>query len=175
MNEPLENAYFRWLCAKIIEDKYPNVTYNKLFNILHRTEFVWLLVGDDNRAEDGIELRTEFILECEIPDNPGWRGEGCSLLEMLIAFSRRARFLTDIPSREWFWEFLDNLRLSELSDSSDFDTKDVENILDDFIWRTYSMKGEGGILPLNSSNNDQRHVEIWYQFCEYVVDKNKIP
>lgn len=177
MNEPLENAYFKWLCAKVIQPQQPStpsLTYWKLLHILHSTEFVWILRGDDNRAEDGIELRGEFIFESKLKAPPDWRAIGCSILEMLIAFSRRAEFTTGISAREWFWEFLDNLHLSFLNDGAEFNEEDVEDILDGFVWRTYNTDGEGGILPLNNPHKDQRRVEIWYQFSEYLVDRNKI-
>jgi len=177
MEEPLESLYFQWLCAKVIyvRNPTPSLTYWKLLRILYRTEFVWLLSGDDNRAADGIELRTEFLLEGDIPDNPEWRGIGCSILEMFIGFSRRAEFTTAVPARDWFWEFLENLGLKEFNDGSEFDPREVEAILDQFIWRTYNRKGEGGIFPMDSPNGDQRQIEIWYQFCDYLVDQDRLP
>lgn len=59
MGEPIEGEYFNWLCAKI--RKTPAPMYNDLLQILHRTEFVWVVHGDRNRAEDGIELREDFL------------------------------------------------------------------------------------------------------------------
>ena len=177
MGEPLESLYFQWLCAKVIyvREPTPSLTYWDLLRILYRTEFVWLLSGDDNRAADGVELRIEFLLECDIPDNIPWRNLPCSILEMLIAMSKRAEFNTGEPYRDWFWEFIDNLGLKEFTDGSGFDPRDVEDALDQFIWRTYNRKGEGGIFPLNSPNHDQREVEIWYQFCDYLLDHNRLP
>ncbi len=177
MDGPLENAYFKWLCAKVIKTQRPStpsLTYWKLLRILHNTEFVWVVRGDDNRAEDGIELRGEFIFESKIETPPDWREIGCSLLEMLIAFSRRAQFTTGISAQDWFWEFLENLHLAELNDGYGFNEEDVEDILDGFVWRTYNMDGEGGMLPLLNPNKDQRAVEIWYQFSDYLIDRNKI-
>ena len=178
MSEPLENAYFRWLCAKVIQNQQPStpsLTYWRLLTILHSTEFVWLIQGDDNRAQDGIELRSDFMLECRIPDHPDWRALGCSVLEMLIAFSKRAEFMTEIPYREWFWEFIENLGLKEFNDGAEFHDEDAISIIDRFVWRTYDRNGEGGIVPITHAKEDQRHVQVWYQLCEYVVDRNKIP
>jgi hypothetical protein len=177
MEGPLENLYFQWLCAKVtyVRNPTPSLTCWNLLKILHSTEFVWLLSGDDNRAKDGLELRIEFLFEGDIPDNQEWRSLGCSVLEMLIAFSRRAEFMTDIPSSDWFWEFLDNLGLKQLNDGADIDLEEVEGILDRFIWRTYNSKGDGGLFPLNETDRDQRTVEIWYQFCEYLVDQDRMP
>lgn len=153
----------------------PSLTYWKLLKKLHTTEFVWLLTGDDNRAADGIELRIEFLLEGDIPEHPEWLSLGCSILEMLIAFSRRAQFQTDIPAKDWFWEFIENLGLKDCTDGSDFIQEEVDDILYRFVWRTYDEKGYGGIFPINAPQSDQRQVEIWYQFCDYLVDKDRLP
>lgn len=178
MNEPLENTYFNWLCAKVVDKARFPVTdhYWELLRRLHRTEFVWLLSGDDNRAEDGKELRSEFIFAAEIPDNVDWRTiPGCSVLEMFIAFARRAEFQTDVPLRDWFWEFIDNLGLDQFDDRSEWDESLFCDILEQFIWRTYSTNGVGGLFPIDNPSCDQREVEVWYQFCEYLVDQNRSP
>ena len=182
MDGPLEDLYFKWLCAKVsyVMNPTPSLTYWKLLKILHNTEFVWILPGDDNRAEDGKELRIEFLHAGDIPDSPMWRELPCSILEMLIAFSRRADFQTDIPAQEWFWELIDNLKLKEFNDGCDFSKYDIEYIemiLDQFVWRTYNEKGEGGLFPLNvlDGYHDQREIEIWYQFFSYLDDQQRMP
>ncbi|MET0786536.1 MAG: hypothetical protein ABWY25_07520 [Paenisporosarcina sp.] len=142
---------------------------------MHNIEFVWLLSGDDNRAADGVELRVEFLIQGDIPDDQNWRALGCSVLEMLIAFSRRTEFMTETPAQDWFWEFLDNLQLKEFNDGADFDLEEVERIVDQFIWRTYNRNGEGGLFPIKAPHGDQRHVEIWYQFCDYLADQERLP
>lgn len=181
MSEPLEHEYFNWLCAKVVDhfndvNGVETLSYSTLLMALYTTEFVWMIVGDDNRAEDGKDLRAEFLLELDIPDNPQWRIEtGCSILEMLIAFSRRAEYQTDIPAREWFWEFINNLGFLEMSDSSLLTAQDIQEFLEPFIWRTYEMDGSGGLFPMKHPHRDQREVEIWYQFCDYLVDQNRLP
>src|SRR5689334_13453147 len=131
MSEPLENLYFNWLCAKVVDvnETSPGLTYWKLFRTLHTTEFVWLLPGDDNRSEDGKELRIEFLLQADIPDDPDWRTLiECSVLEMLIAFARRTEFMSSISAREWFWIFIENLGLKEHNDAN-FNGAQVDEIL----------------------------------------------
>ncbi len=177
MDEPVENLYFNWLCAKVLNLKplRKSDTYWDLLRKLHRTEFVWTMSGDDNRSEDGKELRKEFILQADIPDDPEWRVFiGCSVLEMLIAFARRAEFQDDTPLPDWFWEFISNLGLDKQTDKV-FDSELVEMILDEFIWRTYSPNGDGGLFPIGNPSDDQRNIEIWYQWCEYMVDQGRIP
>jgi hypothetical protein len=136
---------------------------------------VWVVSGDDNRAEDGKELRREFILAAAAPDDPDFRLLlGCSVLEMLIAFARRAEYQEETPAHEWFWEFINNLRLTHYSDQEGFDDEEVQIILDLLIWRQYSANGDGGLFPLRGDFVDQRDLEIWYQFCNYLVDNNRL-
>lgn len=172
MNEPVEEVYFRWLCAKIhqVENPTPNLTYWKLLNQLHNVEFVWLLSGDDNRAADGLDLRVEFY---HFMGDQIQRLDpiGCSVLEMLIALTRHAEFDTSIPAKDWFWRFIENLGLKEQCDS-DYNPILTVNVIDRFIWRTYSFDGHGGLFPLTHPSHDQRKVEIWYQFCEYLTEQN---
>ena len=176
MNEPLENEYFRWLCAKVIQNKQPStpsLTYWKLLNLLHSTEFAWIVLGDDNRAADGRELRSDFAFECKIKLPSEWNLMGCSVLEMLIAFSRRAEFDTDVPAHDWFWEFIENLNI-KYSDA-EFDKGLIEDALTVFLWRNYNKNGRGGLFPMDNPQEDQRSVEIWYQFAQYLVDQDRLP
>lgn len=179
MEWALEINYFKWLCKKVmyVTHPTPSLTYWKLLRVLHSIEFVWLISGDDNRAEDGLELRDEFLFENRTPKRllPRGRAVSCSVLEMLIAFSQRAEFVTDVKAVDWFWEFLDNLGLTKFNDSAFEDPADIEEILDRFIWRTYSRNGEGGLFPINNAQVDQRNVEIWYQFCDYLADQHRMP
>lgn len=177
MDEPIEELYFNWLYSKVasVDVPTPSLTYWTLFRDLHSVEFVWLVSGDDNRAEDGLELRREFVRQAELDQEPAWLNIGCSVLEMLIAFARRAEFQTDIETRAWFWTMVDNLKLADLNDASarEFNISEiVHDVLDQFLWRTYRDDGEGGLFPLQNPSHDQREVEVWYQFCEYLVDQN---
>jgi hypothetical protein len=178
MGEPLENLYFNWLCSKVqyVVNPTPSNTRYNLLRILHVTEFAWILSGDDNRAEDGKDLRREFLLAADIPDDIEWRKLlPCSILEMMIAFSRRAEFNTGDPYSEWFWEFIQNLGLSECTDAYNFSENDVLEILNTFVWRTYDPNGQGGMFPLRDPPRDQREVQVWYQFCDYLVDQDRLP
>lgn len=177
MNEPLDNLYFNWLCAKVIqlENPTPSLRYDKLLKELHTTEYVWLLPGDDDRAEDGVELRQNFFDETEFDPNPDWEHLPCSVFEMLIAFSKRAEFATDVPYIDWFWEFIENLGLKEFTNANTYGWPYVSEILYKFVWRQYDHYGRGGICPLESSSQNQAEVEVWYQFCDYLVDQNRMP
>lgn len=171
MSKPIEELYFNWLCSKVSNEGGPN--YTELLRILHRTEFVWLVLGDDNRVEDGIELRLWFTIATgEFGET--WHEEPCSLLEMLVAFSKRAQFQSGLSSREWFTTFLQNLWLDDYIHVRPSQVATIENILNVFVWRLYDKKGNGGLFPLTSTRKDQRKLEIWYQFSEYLKEKGYI-
>lgn len=176
MNEPIEETYFNWLCAKVmsVEVPTPSLTYYRLLNEMHHTEFVWLLSGDDNRAEDGLDLRTEFVNTTGNDPDPEWDTLGCSVLEMCIALCRRVELDTGTPSREWFWTFMENLGLAQYNDASGPEFRNVSDILFQFIWREYEPNGQGGVFPLLYPQEDQREVEIWYQFCSFWAEKDYI-
>lgn len=174
LEEPIEEAYFKWLYSKVakVEVPTPSLTYWTLLRDLHSTEFVWVVAGDDNRAEEGLELRREFLWQ--IGESGSWTSLGSSVLEMLIALSRRAEFNTSWKARKWFWIFMENLGLDELNDAQQGITEQVSRVMDRFIWRTYRRDGFGGLFPLHHPEEfpeaDQRKVELWYQFCYYVAD-----
>ena len=175
-HESIEEAYFNWLYFKVasVDNPTPSLTYYELMRELYKTEFVWILSGDDNRAMDGIDIRKEFLKQSGIDPEPEWVHIGCSVLEMLIAFSRRIEFQVDEPAREWFWIFLKNLGLDESPDSAPLSSEYVAEVLDRFVWRTYSADGQGGLFPIQNPEHDERNVEIWYQFCEYLEEQEEL-
>lgn len=172
MDEPIDGLYFNWLCAKVLPREAPN--YIGLMRILYNTEFVWVVSGDKNRAEDGLELRLYFLRETHLDKDEAWYYSPCSVLEALIAFSQRASFQTDTPAYDWFWVFIDNLGLHDYRRVSKTDESKINDILNRFLYRTYDQKGDGGLFPMRRPNYDQREVEIWYQFYEYLEDQGLV-
>lgn len=172
MVEPLEEEYFRWLCSQVanVKLKNPSRTYWSLLKQLHTKEFVWIIPNDDNRLEDGRYLRYEFVNDNDLDVDSEWIHLGCSMLEMLIGLARRLSFEDDAPVDEWFWHLLDNLGLRQFTDNSNFTQQDVDDIIDDVIWRTYKPNGSGGLFPLRHAHEDQREVELWYQMSEYLLE-----
>lgn len=176
MGEPLDEQYLKWLYRQVASDrlKDPTRTYWALLQQLYSKEFVWLVPNDDNRVEDGRDLRFEFKNERGIEDlDEDWMGLGCSFLEMLIGLSRRCSFESEGRSKEWFWHLINNLKLGAFCDAH-FRTKKqheyVNDTMDTVIWRTYSPDGRGGIFPLSSPHDDQREIELWYQLSCYLLE-----
>jgi hypothetical protein len=174
MSEPLDFSYFRWLCSKVIDvrEHRPERTFETLLDVLFKTEYIWYVTGDDNRAEDGIDLRYEFLKFTRIDAPEEWMETGCSVLEMLIAFARKAAYETNESTSKWFWIMLYNLELSEMNDLSEPDVIHISEILDQMIERTYGFTGHGGLFPLRETEYDQRFIEVWYQFNEYLYQQN---
>jgi hypothetical protein len=133
---------------------------------------VWFVPNDDNRAEDGKDLRYEFIREKKLDvEDRDWLEQGCCMLELFLGLSRRLAFETSAEPVEWFWELMENLDLSKYNDQAYIPEKEVDDILDRVIWRTYRRNGHGGLFPLQRTKNNQREVELWYQLSEYVLER----
>lgn len=167
----LDDQYLTWLYSQVAEvrTRKSSRTYWKLFRQLFSTEFAWFVPNDDNRAEDGRELRCEWATETDTEVDQNWLSLGCSFLELLIGLSRRLAFETDGDAANWFWHLISNLGLLGYHDRSNFRTEDVEDITSRVIWRTYDKSGHGGLFPLQRTRKDQRRVEIWYQLSEYLL------
>jgi hypothetical protein len=178
--EPLDDAYLTWLYRQVASVRYknPSRTYWSLFRKLYSTEFVWYVPNDDNRVEDGRELRYEFQQEEDVEIDEEWLHLGCSMLEMLIALSRRLAFEADGQPRTWFWHLLRNIQLEHFTDlelqsgNSKRKAEEIDDILGTVIWRRYRRDGsEGGLFPLRRmepGTRDQRKVELWYQAAAYL-------
>jgi len=170
MDEPLDETYFNWLCAKV--ERNPAPDYVDLFRVLHATPFTWIIDLDRNREADGRELRQIFTTEMRIRKDLVWFREPCSVFEMLIAFADRAWFQTDdISQVQWFWQFLINLNLDQYHRVVGSDLGHIEETLRIFVDRRYNEHGEGGLFPLRNPKHDQRKVELWYQFFEYLDEQ----
>ena len=176
MNEPLDELYFKWLYSQVGNAKLKNParTHWTLLRQLYTKEFIWIVPNDDNRLENGLELRQEFVEEQGLWEHEShWLDLGCSMLEMLVSLSRTLNF--EEESRdvgEWFWELIRNLGLEQSTDKTPVREDVVNEILDDVIWRTYKRNGQGGLFPLRRSKKDQTNVELWYQMNAYILENN---
>jgi hypothetical protein len=170
-----DDLYLEWLYGEVanVRTRSRSRTYWRLLRQMYKTEFIWWVPNDDNRCEDGKDLRYEFLDACGVQtvDNE-WLSMGCSMLEMLVALARAAAFETEGMSHEWFWQFIENLGLEAFTDAryNARAEQHVQNVLDAIIWRLYSHDGAGGLFPLRNPPHDQREVELWYQLNAYLVE-----
>lgn len=167
MTRELDGLYFEWLHDLVCPGKK---THTKMLDQLFHKEFVWIITNDDNRAEDGKYLRREFLDTQGLEGDSDFINIGCSMLELLIALSRRLAFEAEGEPRDWFWCLIKNVGLYGYVDEKRYPEERVDEILDRIIWRTYSPNGRGGLFPRNDPEEDQREIELWYQMNGYLLD-----
>lgn len=178
MRNQIENEYFEWLfnlaCGRT---RSKQISYRKLLTRLHNTIFRYSIPNDQNRAEDGINLRYRFALEHEklysyemvmtTLNGP------CSVLEMMIALAIHCEEnIMDDPNigdrtAQWFWGMVINLGLGSMLDDR-FDKRIVDEHVARFLDRDYEPDGKGGLFTVRHCNQDLRDVEIWRQLCWYL-------
>lgn len=169
--EELRDGYFEWLVHKVC---YPgHINFRKLLKKLHMEAFQWPdeLPMDKNRADDGRDLRHEYIysMEVEEPDLylDSLNGE-CSILEMMVALSIRCEENLmcdpDLGNRTsiWFWKMINSLGLSEMNDEV-YNDMDAGVRIGNFNHRLYCKNGAGGLFYIPNFNGDMTKIEIWYQ------------
>ena len=75
------NEYFEWMtnivCGKRFSGK---VTYKKLLSCLHMITFRCEMRSDENRAEDGVDLRWRFAVDTGRENQNAWHYQPYSYL-----------------------------------------------------------------------------------------------
>jgi len=169
LSEGVFREYFGYLCSLVGS---PDIVISRenLLETLFRTKFVTIIPYDDNRIEDGRNIREEFADLTGTEVSPYFPG---TVLEVLIGISRRLNFiLYDFSggdkTQDLFWKLIENLDLI-LVERNESDTERNKEIIDRFITREYDFNGRGGIFPLyRRPKEDQRKIELWYQMANWV-------
>lgn len=177
-HQQLDELYFVWLYSQVAdtETAEPALTSWNLLRILFRKEFVWTIPNDVNRAEDGKDLRRDFISSEGLGNeaDPDWVDYGCSFLELMVGLAKRLAFLGDGELHYWFWKMMENIGIPRYSDiRKRLPVKKIDEVLDRVMYRTYERDGTGGFFPLQRTHRDQRTVELWYQLSAYLVEQNE--
>lgn len=172
--ERINDEYFDYLCELVDTDRFSrDISYRKLLSYLHDIEFTWIIPKDDNRADDGIQLRRRFSLFRGDVTLSNYIPGPCSVLEMMVALAIRCEesTMTDelLGNRtgQWFWGMIHNLELNSMIDSN-FDINRVDYIIKRFLDREYEHDGKGGLFTVRNCKRDMRNVEIWYQLSWYL-------
>lgn len=181
----IRKEYFQWLCASISSPEQ----YTLLLDKLRRTNFVWILDRDANRAEDGKSLRYQFACSKNLDEDgmtlvEKWLSGPCTVLEFMVALAKRIE--TDIMANgedsdktaEWFFDMLENLGLLKFDDKH-YDENEADYILHRFMSRKYKKNGDGNVFKRTKtgqkggpeSGPDFRNLEIWSQAQTFLVDK----
>lgn len=174
MSHRLDDLYIDWLYSQVapVSVSARSKSYWCLIRQLFKKEFVWTVPNDDNRCEDGIQLRYDFINGTGLSADEEWLQLGCSMLEVLIGLAGRLSFLDGGEVKYWFWHMLENIGLEQCTDAryNAQIEKYVANAIDSVIDRTYARDGRGGLFPLRNPEVDQREAELWYQLNAYLLE-----
>lgn len=173
------NEYFNWLTDIVCNRRFAKaISYRKLLVCLHNTPFrVHRIRIDENRIEDGINLRWRFACDINREDRydeiDDYLAGPCSILEMMIALAIRCEeTIMDDPqvgdrTGQWFWGMITSLGLGGMMDDR-FDRKYVDKVIQDFLNHRYEPNGEGGLFTIRNCKSDLRKVDIWCQLCWYL-------
>ena len=170
----MNDEYFEWLCDLVDSRRFSkHVSYRKLLMHLHNIEFTWFIPRDDNRADDGIQLRRRFALARNDMSVIDYISGPCSVLEMMVALAVRCEetimddTLMGDRTGQWFWGMINNLGLSSMKDSK-FDRDFVDDAIARLLNREYEPDGKGGLFTVRHCTHDMRTVEIWCQLSWYL-------
>jgi hypothetical protein len=148
--------------------------YSRLCGYMLSRDFIFFVGNDCNRAEDGLILREDYEETYGYID--GISGTDCTILEMLVKLAMRCE--VDVMSNpdfgdrtnKWFWTFLNHLKLTKYKNEH-FEKEEIDEILDDFVYRHYDKYGRGGLFEVKKPRGDMRTTEIWYQMMWW-LDEN---
>lgn len=170
----VNNEYFDWLCELIDSKRFSKrISYRKLLMRLHDIEFTWFVPHDDNRADDGVQLRRRYALECHDMELSDYIVGPCSVFEMMVALAIRCEenimddALYGNRTGQWFWGMIHNLGLTPMTDS-EFDRNFVDEVIARLLNREYEPDGKGGLFTVRHCDHDLRTVEIWCQLSWYL-------
>lgn len=173
----MTQEYFDWMCHLVGEKKGSRGrSWQMLLGCLNEHNFVPMLGMDQNRADDGTDLRYRFAYEkgytrsaiaAYLDDRP------CSVLEMMVALAVRCEeHIMGDPAMgdrtgKWFWDMVDSIGLSSMDDRR-FDIELVNRMIDRLNRKTYKPDGTGGLFTVKRCSDDLREMEIWYQMMRYL-------
>lgn len=176
MNVRIEADYKEWLIGLACAWCGEQGSYVKLFEHLYSVPFIALLPMDENRIEDGKEVRLRFSetsLDYTYRDVYAYMySQPCSVLELMVGLALRVEeqimFDPEFGDRSgaWFYDMLRSLKLNTFDDYS-YNAESVDYILKVFINREYEPNGEGSLFTLLRISEDMRNIEIWGQACRH--------
>ena len=159
-----ESEYYIWL-SELVGNRG---AHSKLIKHLDTMAYMWVMVLDSNRASGGKNLRTRYAYETSI-DEEDVRNGPCTVLEMLISVADHMVDQLDADISYWFWVLMNNLGLDEYTDDN-YDTKEVEMIVNKWLQHDYMPNGFGSIFPLKHFSGDCRYLDVWSQMNEWIKE-----
>lgn len=159
----IDHKYLNWLVHIVECPEYNSLNYKNLLETLMDIPFRWVLEMDANRVEDAFELREDYYVFYDDPN------ESVFCLEVIIALAVRIEddimYDPDLGDHtgSWFWLMLEKLGLTAYDDDH-FDEQKVREIIDIWLDRT-------GKIGLFGPKYYSKNVEIWDQMMAYFEKK----
>lgn len=161
--------------------------YLHLCEVLQGIYFVSLIEFDENRVEEGKELREEWA-DTYGGDISALEGElipyTCTALEMIIVMARRMCFEMSDGQYEagigkWVTELLENAGLAYWSNDifetdPEYSQNRIRSTVNSIIYRRYLYNGEGSFFPLHYNRTDVRKQELLVQMNNYLAENYDI-
>lgn len=169
------DPYINWLCVRVKITPLKN-RYMEMARVMHGIRFYpRIFRTDENRANDGLQLRVEYIEKYGMKGSACDRGR-CTMLEFLVGIAKRMSFLMGTENdphqtAKYFWIMMQNLGLTKYDDDHWYDCNGEFHVLeamDRIINYSYSADGTGGLFPLKTIKGDQKKREIWYQMQNWL-------
>lgn len=178
MKNQIRDDYRNWLIGLACSWCAIKGNYTQLMEYLYSQPFVPRYANDNNRMQDGFEMRFHFI---ELSGNPNYTyhdvykylNEDCNMLEMMTALAQRCEDHImgdpDIGDRSgvWFYNMIANMHLDQMTDEN-FDILKVSRAVENVIDHHYARNGDGGLFSVRNPDIDMRNAEIWYQMNWYL-------
>lgn len=168
-----EDKYVDWIIEQVCDEGYEQMADRRyLFDALDREPFIPACRMDENRAEDGVDLRHRYFLETGEESGHGLRR--CTMLEMLAALAMRCEETImidmDVGRRvgRWFFPMLVNMA-SPLEDGIFGSPYTVMMGCRRLRNHDYAPDGRGGLFYIPGYKGDMRGLEIWSQLMAYLV------
>lgn len=173
MKNQIRNDYANWLIGLAYTWCFQHGSYKKLMEYLYFHDFVSAYANDDNRIQDGIEMRFRFTesftqTNYTYHDVYKYLTHNCNILEVMIALAQRCEdhIMGDPDAGDqsgvWFWGMITNMHLEGMTDDN-FDISLVERRVTGMLNHNYKKNGDGGLFSVRNPNIDMRTAEIWYQ------------
>lgn len=167
-----KDGYMDWIIAQVCDGEWEDMAQRRyLFDALDREKFFPACARDENRAEDGANLRQRYLQETGEDAGRGQRR--CSMLEMLAALALRCEeslmIDLDVGRRvgRWFFPMLENM--AEPLEHGIFGSPyTVMMACRRLCNRDYAADGKGGLFYIPGFQGDMRKMEIWYQMQAYL-------
>ena len=162
-----EDGYFHWL-----EQKVKNKSHKLLLRCLFETDYIYKKPMDANRAEDGLQMRYDYIYEKEIDERDfPYINEPCNLFEMIFALAFRLSLIMDDPYHDndsdvWFWRMISNLGLNKQTDRN-FNYEYTQEVIRHFLNNEYGPNGRGSLFYVKK-DDDISNMQIWEQAMLYL-------